>query len=108
MNTDAQLNQLEQFLNEDIIVKNISTFPTPDGTIYSFICYETIEAELNTEKAELNKVKNIAKQIRDDENFKKLKNQRQRELYLLECYNIPSKQADDIIEYIKLHELMEA
>ena len=83
-----------------------------EGRLRSFerlyVFYETpndVEYSRNRalieQDAQLDMLKDVAKSLLKDEYYKKLTNKTQRHLYLLDCKNIPSNDADIVIELLK-------
>lgn len=108
---DEALAKLETLLSNDkIVVKKITTIPLTNehgiGIANFYIFYEDVEEALALEKAELSALKPIAERVRADPVYKEMKNARQREIFLLEKYNLPKETADDVIEYIKVIEIV--
>lgn len=109
--SDEDIAKLENLLgNGRIVVKKITAVPltNDEGIAITnfYIFYEDIEEALATEKDVLSALKPIAERVRSDPVYKELKNQRQRELFLLEKYELPKETADDVIEYIKVIEVI--
>jgi hypothetical protein len=105
LGTKEGIAELETLLNDtSLIVKKITILQGAESA-HSFIFYEPTEETLAIEKAQLNSIKAIAEKVRANPTYKKLTNLRQRELFLLEHYNIPKEIADDVSEYIKIMEI---
>jgi len=65
----------------------------------------TIQEEVTSiEKENLERIKELATRVSQDKVLPTLRNQTQRELYLLEIYNIDSITASQVWEYIKMRE----
>ena len=67
---------------------------------------ETDEAELLDEieeqRSDIALLKPIAKKVADDEQYLPLKNNKQREVYLLEEYGVPKSQLDTLLAIVHL------
>lgn len=82
---------------EDINVLKVSEYAS--GTMVYFEMKEHISA---VEKEHLTWVQRNAPAIEANNDFSKLTNKRQRELYLLEQYSLNSADAGDVIEYLAM------
>lgn len=97
----------ELLSDENISVKKVFLSPTSAGEYDLFyVFYEEAEEQLKREKDELSKLNKIAIDVEKDEGYKLLKNATQRELFLLQEYNIPSAQAKKTIELLNMRKIV--
>lgn len=54
------------------------------------------------ETEDLNRLKEVAAQVRADPGYAETANQRQREIYLMEFYNVNSREADTVREILRM------
>lgn len=66
-----------------------------------YVFYQDIKEELQYELSDFRGKLEIAKQVSMDEKYYTLKNQKQRELFLLSEYSLPKSDAQDVIELLK-------
>ena len=100
-------NALEDLLsNEKLAIKKVYIVPT-EGDHVAYAFYEEAEEQLNREKEELGKLDRVAIELEKDKAYKDLKNQTQRELYLLQKHNIPSSQAKKVIELLNMRKILQ-
>ena len=98
---------LGKFLSyETKIVKKIFLSSRPDRADVFYVFYEEAEEQLNKEKEEMGKLDKVAIELEKDKAYKDLKNQTQRELYLLQKYDIPSSQAKKTIELVNMRAIL--
>jgi len=102
------LEAMAGFLSrDDVITKKIFIAPgTREVRTKFFIFYEEVAQQLLNEKIEIEYLEVIANKVEKDPAYAKLKNQKQRVIYLLEKYAQPKEHADTIIEIIKIHEII--
>jgi len=77
--------------------------------VYRFDSYVVVKYSIHEERTEVEKfnlelLHNWSDNLYEDKVLPSLKNARQRELYLLERYNIDSRTAGDVWEYMKMQE----
>jgi hypothetical protein len=82
--------------NEEYTIKKIATFNTDNQWL--LVIYEINEEQQIHETKRLEQVKDVARSIRDDKVYSKLKNVNQRCLYLLDKYGIQKSIALDVID----------
>lgn len=70
----------------------------------AYVLFTIQEEIVNLEKENLERIKELAARVAQDKVLPTLRNQTQRELYLLEIYNIDSITAGKVWEYIKMKE----
>ena len=98
--------EIEDLLNnEEYTIKKIATFNTDNQWL--LVLYEINEEQQIHETKRLEQVKDVAKSVRDDKVYSKLKNVNQRCLYLLDKYHIPKHIALDAIDEVLVQELTE-
>jgi len=103
------VRDIERFLDDPTItIKKITIAPhdSCDDALYVF--YEETSEQLAAEKEELQELDRIAQQLEEDEDYAKLKNATQRELYLLTKYDVPSSRAKKLIELVNLRKILQA
>lgn len=71
------------------------------GKTIFYIFYQDIKEELQQELGDFKNNLEIAKQVSTDERYYTLKNQKQRELFLLSEYFLSKTMAQDVIELLK-------
>ena len=91
LGNDAHLNELTA--NQNVIVKGTPT--VHDGKIV--VLYEMAQEMVVTESEHIARLIPLAKVIKQDENYQQLKNVKQRTIYILTRYGIPSIDAEDVI-----------
>ena len=77
-----------------------------EDTVYVF--YNRVEEGEKKEKETLERLKPKAEEVATDEVYAKLTNSKQRELFLLDHYNLSKKESGDVIELVKMLELEKA
>ena len=82
---------------EGIEVKGVYRFDS-----FVIVKYSSMDERVDRELEELEHVKHVAGQVSKDQVLPTLKNATQRELYLLEKYNIDSYTGNKVWEYMKL------
>ena len=98
---------LGEFLSDETItVKKVFLSSRTDRSDVFYVFYEEAEEQLNKEKGEMDKLDVVAQKLEKDEAYKALKNQTQRELFLLQEYNIPSAQAKKTIELLNMRKIV--
>ena len=103
---ETQLGLLAQLMsNETMTVKKIFLSSRTDIEDVFYVFYEEAEEQLNKEKEEVGKLDVVAQKLEKDEAYNALKNQIQRELFLLQEYNIPSSQAKKTIELLNMRKI---
>jgi hypothetical protein len=105
---DNQWDMLNAFIsNDNIVVKKTAIAPheATDDKLYVF--YEEAEDQLAREKEELSKLNKIAIELEKDEDYGKLKNSTQRELFILQKHNIPSGLAKKTIELVNTRKILQ-
>ncbi len=103
--TDEELGALAEFLSdENVVVKKILLSPRLEeyyaGTFFVF--YEYAEEQLAREKRELSNLDKIAQELEKDDDYAKLKNSTQREIFLLQKYDLSSGLAKRTIELVNV------
>jgi len=99
------LSDIQSFLDDPTIaIKKITIAPhdSCDDALYVFY-----EEQLAAEKEELQELDRIAQQLEEDEDYAKLKNATQRELFLLTKYDVPSSRAKKLIELVNLRKILQ-
>jgi hypothetical protein len=74
-----------------------------EDSVYVF--YEHAEEEEKKERVILEQLKAKGEEIAKDKVYPKLKNIKQRELYLFDHYNLSKKESGDVIELAKIAEV---
>ena len=102
----AQLKRLLR--NDRIQVKRIAVaaHEKKADSVYVFFAYA--EEEKVKDKATLKPLKDKAKKVAEDKIYAKLSNVKQRELFLLDRYNLSKKESGDVIELVKMIEMEKA
>lgn len=109
ISTSRPADELMQLLNsESIHIAKVMVAPHENTEDSIYVVFEEQKEALEREKQELDELKPIAQEIRQDAIFTQLKNARQRTLYLLDKFNLPKSTAEKLIEVAKLMELIEA
>ena len=104
---EKQLWMLTQLMSDETMtVKKMFLSPRTDRSDVFYVFYEEAEEQLNKEKEELGKLDVIAQELEKDEAYNALKNQTQRELYLLQEHDIPSSQAKKTIELVNMRAIL--
>ena len=114
---EQSLNELARILTDSsikVLWKHAETlmFKQKDKGIYGktifYVFYQDIKEELQQETSDFKNKLQIAKEVSMDERYvgndksmKALKNQRQRELFLLSEYFLSKTEAQDVIELLK-------
>lgn len=102
-----ELSRLLTDSNIRVLWKHAETlmFKQKDKGIYGktifYIFYQDIKEELQQELGDFKNKLEIAKQVSTDERYYTLKNQKQRELFLLSEYFLSKTEAQDVIEMLK-------
>jgi len=102
------VRDIERFLDDPTItIKKVTIAPhdSYDDALYVF--YEEVSEQLAAEKEELQELDEIAQQLEEDEDYAKLKNATQRELYLLTKFNLPSSRTKKLIELVNLRKILQ-
>ena len=73
----------------------------------AIMLYEPLSETLGRESEQLERVKAIAHELRTDDKYSELKNANQRVLYLLDRHNIPKSIATDVIDYLKVMDVLD-
>ena len=71
------------------------------GKTIFYVFYQDRKEELKQQQDDFYRKVEIAKQVSTDERYFSLKNQRQREMFLLAEYSLTKDEAQDIIELLK-------
>jgi len=93
--------------NIRILWKHAETlmFKQKDKGVYGktifYVFYQDIKEELQQELSDFKRKLGIAKQVSMDERYHTLKNQKQRELFLLSEYFLSKTDAQDVMELLK-------
>jgi len=106
--TELSIPQIEKFLSDSniaVMKVNIVSHETIADTLYIF--YEDVSELLAAEKEELKQLDQIAQQLEKDEDYQKLKNATQREIFLLLKYDIPSHVAKRVIEIYNIRQILQ-
>lgn len=85
--------------DDDIVVKRVIHDIMSDGGFYVF--YESKMTALAQESDRMIELIDVAKEVSTEEDYQTLKNNRQREIYLLQYYDLPKVDAIDVIELLK-------
>lgn len=85
--------------DDDIIVKRVIHDTLSDGGFYVF--YESKIMTLAQESDRIIDLIDVAKEISMEEDYQTLKNNRQREIYLLHYYALSKVDAVDVIELLQ-------
>ena len=101
--TDKLSDLAEMLSNEEIVVKK--TLISSLDCFYVF--YEDAEEQLAREKKELSKLNEVAQELEKDEDYGKLKNSTQREIFLLQKHSIPSGLAKKTIELVNMKGILQ-
>jgi len=103
------LDAMASFLSrDDVIIKKIFLAPgTKEVRTKFFVFYEETAQQLLNEKVEIEYLELIANKVEKDPVYAKLKNQKQRTIYLLETYALPKEHADTAIEIVKIHKIVD-
>jgi hypothetical protein len=107
--TGRRVAQLKRLLRNDRIqVKRIvvAAHDKREDSVYVFFAYA--EEELMKDKATFYQLKVKAEEVTRDIIYAKLTNTKQRELYLLDHYNLSKKESGDVIELAKIIEIEKA
>ena len=105
--SETQLGMLTQLMNDEtMIVKKMFLSSRTDRADVFYVFYEEAEEQLNKEKEEVGKLDVAAQKLEKDEAYNALKNQTQRELFLLQEYSIPSAQAKKTIELLNMRKIL--
>lgn len=73
----------------------------------AIMLYEPLSETLGRETEQLERVKAIARELRTDGRYRELKNANQRALYLLDIHNVPKAIATDVIDYLKVMDVLD-
>ena len=104
---EKQLWILEEMMSDETrTVKKIFLSSRTDRADVFYVFHEEAEEQLKKEKEELGKLDEIAQELEKDEVYNALKNQTQRELFLLQEYNIPSSQSKKVIELLNMRKIV--
>ena len=106
----SEKEELAKFMtSEDTVVTKLFLSPSCNPEIQDvfYLFYEKTEEQLEKEKQELSKVEKIAIALESDKTYKVLKNATQRELFLLQNYDIPSSQAKKVIEFYNMKKMLQ-
>jgi len=102
------VTDIERFLDDPTIaIKKITIAPHDANDDALYIFYEEVNEQLAAEKEELQELDRIAQQLEEDEDYAKLKNATQRELFLLTKYDVPSSRAKRLIELVNLRRILQ-
>jgi len=71
------------------------------GKTFFYVFYQDIKEELQQEQESFKSKLEIAKEVSTDERYYKLKNARQRELYMISEHFLSRTEAQDVIELLK-------
>ena len=106
--SEETIEGIEQLLQDSSKrVMQIAAATTRRGRPLLFLLTENKEAELELQKEELKRLKAVAAIVANDSKYKGLKNAKQRQLFLLENYNVEKHDADTLAEIIKMGEIQE-
>jgi hypothetical protein len=72
-----------------------------------YVFFEYAKEEDAKDKETLKRLKAAAVKVAEDKVYQKLKNVKQRELYLLDHYDLPKRDSLDVTELIKIAEIEE-
>jgi hypothetical protein len=75
-----------------------------EDSVYVF--YNHVEEEEKKDKASLELLKQKAIGVAEDMLYQKLSNSKQRELYLLDHYGLSKKESADVVELVKIAEVV--
>ena len=105
--TEQSLSKIQEFLDDqNITIKKLSIVSHETLADVLYIFYEDVSELLAAEKEELKQLDQIAQQLEEDEDYQKLKNATQREIFLLLKYDIPSSVAKQVIELYNLRQIL--
>jgi len=105
--TEQSLSKIQEFLDDqNITIKKLSIVQHETLADVLYIFYEDVSELLAAEKEELKQLDQIAQQLEEDEDYQKLKNATQREIFLLLKYDIPSSGAKQVIELYNLRQIL--
>lgn len=96
---EALINEIEVDVQHTYLV-------TEDGRTSVYLEYEFIPELTQMEEDRLQILHGLADRLCEDKVLPALKNSTQRELYLLEVYNVDSHTAGRVWEYMKMQEKM--
>lgn len=103
---DSDKEKLEDLLTANgIVVKKLLVGGVSNTTLIAV--YEGLSETLGREGEQLERVKAIAHELRTDDKYRELKNANQRVLYLLDRHNVPKAVATDVIDYLKVMDVLD-
>ncbi|MDD5048065.1 MAG: hypothetical protein PHH09_03985 [Methanoregulaceae archaeon] len=103
-NLPGSYEKLNAVLNDpDIVIHSKHIIPAATETSCDrlYIFFESKAFTIANETAELERVKRLAKLVKDNPYYETLKNAKQREIYLLHEFRVCSKDAATIQELLK-------
>ena len=93
--------------DESVKVRFVNIVPNKEigDRVYIFYDWETT---VKDEQARIAELRNVAKRIAQNEVFQRLSNVKQKTLFLVEQEGVTKKDAEDVIELVKIIEVEEA
>jgi hypothetical protein len=99
----AQLKRLLR--NDRVQVKRIAVAAHEKKADSVYVFFGYAEEEKVRDKTALTQLKAEAEEVAKDKVYQKLSNSKQRELFLLDHYNLSKKESGDMIELVKMIEI---
>jgi hypothetical protein len=99
----AQLKRLLRNKNINVARIEVAAHDRKADTVYVFFEYAAEVAQ--EDKETLKRLKETAAEVSKDTVYAKLKNVKQRELFLLDHYDLPKRDSADVVELIKIVEI---
>jgi hypothetical protein len=108
LDVDKGIDALKKVLSDNNrVIKKMLLAPHETIGDYMYIFYEKLEEQLVKEKEELNKLNKIAIELEKDEDYGKLKNSTQREIFILQKHSMPSGLAKKTIELVNMRKILQ-
>jgi hypothetical protein len=70
-----------------------------------YVFFGQVEEEIAKDRATLKRLKEIAERVAEDKLYAKLTNSKQRELFLLDQYDLSKRDGLDVVELVKIAEV---
>lgn len=104
--TGQRVAQLKRLLRNDRIQVsriNVAAHDKREDCVYVFFDYAVEESAKDRET--LKRLKEKAIEVAEDKVYQKLSNSKQRELFLLDHYNLSKRDSGDVMELVKMIEI---
>jgi hypothetical protein len=105
--TGQRVAQLKRLLRTDKIqVRKIVVAAHEKKADSVYVFFDHVAEETEKERETLKRLKAEGERVAEDEIYQKLSNSKQRELYLLDHYGLSKKESADVVELVKIAEVV--